>query len=309
MKIKSIGEKLKKINKKKAALSVATAGASDVVIEAGKKIKKLKTDKMTKNRAPISLKEFNSPNFHIPNVIVIVDDATYIKYDKFKEAVGLLSETKKTQIFEIYDEFARDSEKSKLVFTPSIEVMSVYYMDPHNPNHFIRVEEIASKIQDQVFAELERIATCLGVKSYSIEFIEEKKEEKSMKQNSKIKGSIKAAKAEISESHENESAFQNKSNRNVYMEFKKTKKPKKPELCWFKNDPGITSLVKTIVDEKRKVEKRDFTFKCSAYMSQVTNTTASIGAEIKKLGANISSDVKTKQKKEASTSIIYKLRF
>lgn len=309
MKLKEIKSKIENADKKKVLENTAhvlSLGGTYVVKKGYEGTKTLMRNRVVKNHEVVSVEEYNSKAFHIPNVLVIVDDAQYKKYDELKDAAGLITTVNKTEIFEMYDEFARETD---LEFLPQPTVGGVYFMDAYNRKRFIKAENMNGEILDQIFSELEKVAINLGAREYSIDIVEAGNEISSKKQSMKGKADIKFAKVDASVTNSENSTMKSQNLRHVYQTLKKSKTPKRPDIVWLKNDPKIMNLISSVIDDKIEIEHREFEFACAAFLSKTTNTTANIGASIKKLGGTISADLISKQEAELTRIIKYDLKF
>lgn len=126
-------------------------------------------EKEFKKLNPLFPEEYNSNDFHIPNIIHIVDDAVRRDNELCKGAIGWREKTANTEILFLYDEFA---PQTNITFLPKFDCDSTYYVDSHDRNRYIKVECLFSKAHEEKLAELKHIAYSLGAKKCSIEIIE-----------------------------------------------------------------------------------------------------------------------------------------
>lgn len=74
---------------------------------------------------PLFPEEYNSDDFHVPNIICIVDDAVRRDIDVCQGAIGWRENKKDTEVLFLYDEFV---EKSGLKFVPAPVCDEIYYI-------------------------------------------------------------------------------------------------------------------------------------------------------------------------------------
>ena len=157
--------------------------ASDTKKSVGNAIDKAKNDsqlRKLKKLNPVFPEQYQSSEFNLPNVIMIVDDAVR-KGEKLCEgAIGWLTNDTGVEILYLYDEAI---EFSGLQFVPFAVCDATYCVDSFDRNKFIRTDCIFAKAHEEKIAELKHIAYCLGAKRCSIEISEATSDKKVQKQN------------------------------------------------------------------------------------------------------------------------------
>ena len=181
VRLADVGEKASKVGKKAMQLATVmlaqTASGSKVLadgIAKGTKdfSEKAKIDsynRRMKKYNPLFVEEYNSPEFFVPNIISIVDDAVRRDIDVCKGAISWRENKKGTEVLFLYDEFV---EKSGLKFIPAPQCDEIYYVDTFDRKCFVKLDYIFQKTHQEKLAELEHIAYALGAKSCSIEIEE-----------------------------------------------------------------------------------------------------------------------------------------
>jgi hypothetical protein len=149
---------------KKVALST-----KENVVSAIEKAKSAALMNKLKKLNPVFPQQYESEEFKLPNVVMIVDDAVRRGNKLCEGAVGWLSNDAGVEIFCLYDEAV---EFSKIQFIPAPICDAVYCVDSYDRNRFIRTDCIFSKAHEERIAELKHIAHCLGAKRCSIEINE-----------------------------------------------------------------------------------------------------------------------------------------
>ena len=185
---------------------------------------------------PLFPEQFKSEDFHLPNIIKIVDDAVRRDNALCEGAIGWLDTIDGVEILCLYDEWV---DESGIQFIPVWKCDSVYYVDSFNRNRYIETTNIFARTNEEKIAELENIAYCLGAKCCSIEIVESS--ETTDKSKTKTSVQMKKVGAEFIGEAQNRSATlqDNKST----VEFGGHNEPKRPALKWFAYDDNINGLI------------------------------------------------------------------
>ena len=115
--------------------------ASDVRVGVSTAIEKQKQDNIQhriKKLNPLFPDKYFSEEFHIPNVIIIVDDAVRRDNELCEGAIGWLSNDSGTETLYMYDEFVA---QSGITFVPSATCNSAYYVDNFERGRLYSVDE------------------------------------------------------------------------------------------------------------------------------------------------------------------------
>ena len=126
-------------------------------------------DRKLKKLSPVFPAQYESDKFKLPNMIMIVDDATRRDNKLCEGSIGWLSNNAGVEMLCLYDEAI---EFSKLTFIPAPICDATYYVDNFDRSKFIRTDCIFAKAHEEKIAELKHIAHCLGAKKCSIEIME-----------------------------------------------------------------------------------------------------------------------------------------
>lgn len=200
---------------------------------------------------PLFPETYNSPEFNIPNMVMIRDDAERRGVDVCEGAIGWLGKEAGMEVLYLYDEAV---PMSKIQFVPTADCNAIYYVDRFDRNRFIRTDCIFKYAYDERLAELEHIAYSLGAKHCVIDIVE--KEKQIRKTKKRFEGSKKAELAgdesgscgvegECTEvfNREVELTHRNEKEGHSELKWEGSDKPRKPKLKWFKHDQGILGLI------------------------------------------------------------------
>ncbi len=306
-----------KINFDKKKLAEATAGIVQKTVDTSKKVAsgtkenvqnvvaKAKSNSLSrklKKLDPIFPEQYQSAEFNLPNVIMIVDDAERRDEKLCQGAIGYRKTEKDVEIFCLYDEAI---EFSKLHFIPAPLCGATYYVDSFDRNKFIRTDCIFSKAHEEKIAELKHIAHCLGAKKCIIE-VTESQQDVSV-QNRSVSATESAYGVNVEESTQT-SLSQSGSNMRsgkVEIEFKGHKECSQPDLKWFSYDDNIKRLIEMRMNNKNSIKSEvlELSGASSATMSQ--QTAYAIESAVGKGGVSLSSQAE----KENRSKLIYRIEF
>ena len=222
-------------------------------------------DRLKAKEEPITLEMYKSKDFHIPNIIVIIDDAEKRGQFLYKDAIGyrkkLKANSQEVEVFYLFDENVKDLD---LEFVPFPNCDEIYCTYPFDKSRFINATDVFEKTTSEKTAELEHIAYSLGAKSYSIEIIEKNKTHSHADASLGVNANtpnIEEASANATTNTEFHHRQENSSKQSATIigKFDSTRAPKMPELKWFAYDDGIKNLIEMRCSEKpetgsRKVE-------------------------------------------------------
>ena len=235
-------------------------------------VEKTKNDnymRRLKKYNPVFPDQYNSAEFNIPNMIMIVDDAVRRNIDVCVGSIGWLNSDSGVEVLYLYDEAVQDSG---LQFLPTATCDAIYYVDSFDRNKFIRTDCIFSRAHEERIAELKNIAYCLGAKRCSIEIHESTKGSSVQKKDAALSENVKSL-----SNHETASLFcasQESTQRSgkVEIEFEGNNSPALPSLKWFANDDTIKNLIEFRCNGINTVnaETLELSGSSSATMSQKT---------------------------------------
>lgn len=289
----------KAAGKSAEAVKNVAAGFASKVKDENVKAKKRKLN-------PLFPNEYHSSEFHIPNLIVIVDDAVRRDEELCEGAIGWRNTVKDVEVLYLYDEFVPDS---RLSFVPAAVCDSVYYVSPHNRACFFRVDCLFDKTQQEKLAELANIAYCLGAKRYSVQMFEEKSQKASTHFGAKAKLGIGKARIDSSEERQTNSASGSVSKSLANVEFEEAREPVEPKLCWFKNDRYICELIRQRCSGKGAMKSIDIELSGSEYATMSASTSVKVDAAVSKIGLNSNARIEANSAEERSHKMIYHIEF
>jgi len=224
----------------KSGASVAVEKTKDGAAALAEKTRQEAYAYRLKKHNPLFPEKYHDESFHVPNIIVIVDDARKRDIDVCEGAIGWLGKEKGVEILYLYDEAVSDSG---LRFVPAATCGGVYHMDSFDRKTFVHADFYLANIQEECAAELEHIAWSLGAKRCFIEMIESEKKLEITKKlaalTEKPHGINLTESAERSVSNQNAATLQ----RDGWIEFRGSDTPQQPTLKWFAHDSGILQLI------------------------------------------------------------------
>lgn len=295
----------------KGAAGIAVAGAKAVVDVAQKGIKDL-NEFIYK---PVFPDEYKSPDYKIPKMIVIKDEASRKGIDVCKGAIGWADKIGELEALCMYDDWAKTCGLS---FMPTLTLDTAYYVHPFDSSKYVRVEDYITTMKKDMDAELADVAYCLGAKSYKIEHTEKKSRSFHVKGHSKNSGSapllvdgdpVQASldgKGKVSFGYAHESEC----HEFLQQTFAGEAKASVPELRWYKDDSSVNQLIKTRCSEGMNVSK---TYRC-----EITNTySACVGMGLaKKLDGALAAikigqkdKLQSELKKDSKMEYVYEVNF
>lgn len=282
---------------KKAASSVQESAKA-----LSEKIKADNQDRKKKKFNSLFPEDVNGHDFHLPNIIKIVDDAVRRDEELCDGAIGWRDREKGTEILFLYDE-AKDALNIR--FVPTFECNSIYCVDPFDRGRFIKADCIFSKAQEEKLAELENIAYCLGAKSCSIE-IQSSEGDKLIQSRGvalgigKKEGGIKASVTE---------RVGSQSTGKTTVLFAGHDHPKRPKLKWFTHDDTINNLIAMRCKEPASVKLRTLHLSGSSSASMNQQTAIAVDCLIKKTRGKVTSTMEALSAKERSSNLVFEVEF
>lgn len=295
----------------KGAAGMAVSGAKAVVDVAQKGIEDL-NEFIYK---PVFPDEYNSPDYKIPKMIVVKDEASRKGIDVCKGAIGWADKIGELEALCMYDDWAKTCGLS---FMPTLTLDTAYYVHPFDSSKYVRVEDYITTMKKDMDAELADVAYCLGAKSYKIEHTEKKSRSFHVKGHSKNSGSapllvdgdpVQASldgKGKVSFGYAHESEC----HEFLQQTFTGEAKASVPELRWYKDDSSVNQLIKTRCSEGMNVSK---TYRC-----EITNTySACVGMGLaKKLDGALAAikigqkdKLQSELKKDSKMEYVYEVNF
>ena len=262
--------------------------------------------KRIKKLNPLFPEVFKSEEYHIPNMIVIVDDAVRRDEKLCEGAIGWTSKDSGMEVLYLYDESV---DFSGIEFVPAVTCDAFYYVDSFDRNRYIRTDCIFSKAHEEKIAELKHIAYSLGAKRCSIEiseaYVDVNKAHRSFEEtvnSSKISSTTGA------EMDYHRERGDRRSGRTV-IEFGENTMCQRPELKWFKHDDNIKRLIemRCSCENPIKSECLELSGASSSTMSQ--KTAGSIDGVVGKANAKSKFNMSVQVEKEQQSKLIYNIEF
>ncbi len=248
---------------------------------------------------PLFPEKYNSPDFKIPNVIEIVDDAVRRGIEVCEGAIGWTSEVNGVEVLHLYDEWIKESG---IKFVPVAKCDTVYCVDNFDRNRFIRIDSIFAKANEEKLAELENIAYMLGAKSCSIELAEE------VSEIEHIAAKIEMAHKKSSGSSQSGSSGKNENRRSskVTSFFQGSDEPKEPVLKWFQHDDSIKGLIKMRCSNTNSIRSKVLELKGSSSATMSRKVACAVD---KLLNFKGSASMEKQAVKEQKSKLIFEIEF
>ena len=266
------------------------------------KVKNASLLRKLKKLNPLFPEQYQSKEFNLPNMIMIVDDAVRRGNKLCEGAIGWLSKDSGVEMLYLYDEAIAFSE---LKFIPAPICDAIYYVDSFDRSKFIRLDCIFSKAHEEKIAELKHIAYCLGAKRCSIEINESQLDVSVQKRSALANESVyESHTQEIMETDLKQSGCDSRSGR-VEIEFEGNMDCIEPELKWFTYDDNIKRLIEMRMRNSNfiKSETLELSGASSATMSRKTAYT--IDSAVGGGGVSLTSQAE----KEHHSKLIYRIEF
>lgn len=295
----------------KGAAGMAVTGAKAVVDVAQKGIEDL--NKFIYK--PVFPDEYNSPDYKIPKMIIIKDEASRKGIDVCKGAIGWADKIGELEALCMYDDWAKSCGLS---FMPTLTLDTAYYVHPFDSSKYVRVEDYITTMKKDMDAELADVAYCLGAKSYKIEHTEKKSRSFHVKGHSKNSGSapllVDGDPVQASLDGEGKVSFgyahESECHEFLQQTFTGEAKASVPELRWYKDDSSVNQLIKTRCSEGMNVSK---TYRCE--ITNIYSACVGIGLAKKLDGALAAIKIGQKDKlqselkKDSKMEYVYEVNF
>lgn len=287
----------KSIDTSKKVASETRRSVENVVIKAKNESLLRKLKKLN----PVFPEQYQSEDFNLPNVIMIVDDAVRRGNKLCEGAIGWLSSDAGMEMLCLYDE---EVEFSKLKFIPAPVCGETYCVDSFDRTKFIQMNYIFSRAQEEKIAELKHIAHCLGAKKCSIEIREFQTDASSQKRSASASESVKGKKTQEFVDNDMRKSESDSRSGKVEIEFEGNATCINPELKWFAYDDNIKRLIEMRMNSSNlvKSETLELNGATSATMSQ--KTAYAIDSAV---GGGLS--LSSQAKKEQHSKLIYHIEF
>lgn len=297
------GEAFSKFMSKATDMSKkAAANVQEKAKTLSEKIKSDNQDKRKKKLNPLFPEELTSEQFHVPNIIKIVDDAVRRNEILCEGAIGWRDMENKTEVLYLYDEA---EELSGLQFIPTFECNSVYCVDPFDRRRFIKADCIFSKAQEEKLAELENIAYCLGAVSCSIEIQSSDKSQKSEQKSFSLGFGQNGSSVQASVS----TGQGNLSNGKTTVTFAGHDHPTVPHLKWFRHDDTIKNLIEMRCKDPASVKSRTLYLLGASSASMNLQTAVTIDILVKEVSGKQSRKMEVQSTREQNSQLVFEVQF
>lgn len=289
----------KTAGKSAAAIKTAATGLADKMKDENVKAKLKKLN-------PLFPEEYRSEEFHIPNLIVIVDDAVRRSEALCEGAIGWRSMVKDVEVLYLYDEFVKESG---LRFLPTATCDTAYYVDPHDRTQFIRVDNLFERTQQEKLAELAHIAYCLGAKRYSVELQNTSAQKSASRVKANVKFGFGTLGVNSTEDRTLESASGNISKSLANVEFTEAREPVEPTLRWFTHDNYIREMIQQRCSGRGGMRAMNIVLSGSDYSTMSASTSVKVDAAVCKIGLNSNAQIEARSSAERSHQLLFHIEF
>lgn len=288
-----------------AAIADAADGAAGAAADIGDAVNDWAYQQQLNRYRPVTKETYQSPSFHLPNMIRIVDGNERRGIDVCRDAIGWLDTVKGTQIFNLYREAIGDSELS---FYPKPSLYSRYYIDAFDRSRFVDLDSYFATMQQDKMAELRRIAFMLGAKRCKLEVTEYEE----TRRGHQVKGNAKAGKrgsvrmdGSLSDSTRSEKKIL------FTQEFEGDMVPQRPELHWYAHDSDVLLLIETRCggEDINKAKSYRVELKSETTMTMSVSLAMAIDEACSKLNIRANSSLTSQAKRELRQSFVFEVEF
>ncbi|MBQ2445304.1 MAG: hypothetical protein II272_02565 [Oscillospiraceae bacterium] len=283
----------------------AVNNARETALAKAEKRKNEAVERDLKKYNPLFPEQYRCEEFHLPKVIVIVDDAERRDIEVCKGAMGWRDMENKTEILYLYE---KDVEMVGLSFFPGVKCNHVYCADQFDPKRYIQTTELFGRAMDEKVAELKHIAWALGAKKCVIEYSEFSANENAERRKANFAGGMFGKKASGSA----DSASQEKGLRENRLatsaEYEGSPYPQRPTLKWFANTDTILHLIESRCNGTNVVKKDSIEVEERSSATISGDMAAAIDATFGKMGnlkgaVSMSSEAAKEQRRKMTLHI------
>mgnify|MGYP000021256694 FL=1 len=288
-----------------AAIADAADGAAGAAADIGDAVNDWAYQQQLNRYRPVTKEVYQSPSFHLPNMIRIVDGNERRGIDVCRDAIGWLDTVKGTQIFNLYREAIGDSELS---FYPKPSLYSTYYTDAFDRSRFVDLDSYFATMQQDKMAELRRIAFMLGAKRCKLEVTEYEE----TRRGHQVKGNAKAGKKGSARINGSLSDLTRNEKKILFtQEFEGDMVPQRPELHWYAHDSDILLLIETRCggEDKNKAKSYRVELKSETTMTMSVSLAMAIDEACSKLNIRANSSLTSQAKRELRQSFVFEVEF
>lgn len=269
-------------------------------------IKKSLYEQRMKKYNPLFPKQYKSKDFHLPNMIKIVDDAERRGIDVCEGAIGWLGKENNVEVFFLYDEWIN---QSGIQFIPAAICNEIYVVDRYDRKRFIRTDSIFEIAHAEKLAELEHIAHSLGAKSCAIEISESSLETTDAHNHYHTNAHTKSisATADYDATLSTMNASHRSGKTTAFFEGNNT--PKQPQLKWFAQDDNIKRLVEMRLSNENSIKSRTLILEGATSATMAQTAACEFDGAIKNMGYKTAVQFEKKAKREYSSKLIFEIEF
>ena len=285
------------------AVKAASSGVSKVASAAQKKHQ----ESLLARYNPVFPNEFLSPNYDLPNLIIIEDGDSRKDIDVCKGAIGWLSKTKGMEVLHLYEEAVAFSN---LCFYPIPKIDSAYYVDSLGGDRFLDLDSYHEVIQKEKMTELKNIARSLGAKECYLETYEEDRSYTKSKRSADVsikptimKNTSGSADQQVNSEHTQKRSIMFK------QVFEGSANPIRPELNYFKNDSEILSLIDSRCGKDNQTKEYSFQLDTSSSSAMSITTAMKIDSALKVAKVKASSTFMHDTEQESKRKFIFHINF
>lgn len=321
-KLGNVADKAKELGESVAEVAAEAGGtvagkvdaAGGTVAERAKEGARLAADAQLEARrrkyAPVFPDEFWSPDYDLPNMVIIEDEDKRKGIDVCEGAIGWLTKASNgMEIFHLYHAFA---EESGLAFHPFAQMGAVYVRDPSGLDRFLDLESLYQEIQKEKMSELQHVAYCLGAKYCKLEMRETQVSDS--KQARQIKASVKkTAVASESEGISADRSEQVSEDRYMLFErhFSGSDEVRRPPLNWYRNDKEINGLIEMRCSGASKNAIQDYVVNidCRSSATLAQTRASEIDSALRGLKVSIGTSLQEECYRESQQTMVFTVLF
>lgn len=255
---------------------------------------------------PITKEQLEAFEYTVPSLIQVIEHDKKMDNPVCADALGFQETIKGKDLLCVMSTFA---ESIGINFKPCLEE-NFYCKNPYVENEYIRLDDYFSHIDQAKVNELKRIAQALGAKKIKVSLNKKKKTLVSNTGQAKAKLKLPFGKKSNVKANVNHNSQVDEYEEVRIMtepSFAGNPNPSEPELCYFKGDDQINSLIRMRLYEDNPLQKETYKFDCGRGKELQKKDAAGIDAVLEKKGftgnASIVSEVQEEQRKVLEYSI------
>ena len=267
--------------------------------------KSLYEQKMKKYN-PLFPEQYQSKDFHVPNMIKIVDDAERRGIDVCEGAIGWLGKENNVEVLYLYDEWL---DESGLSFAPAAICNEIYVVDRFDHKKFVRIDSVFEISHSERIAELEHIAYSLGAKSCTIEITESSASYNQTRSQKSLVGNAKVVSEKSSVERESLYIQANRRSGHKTTMFSGHDNPKMPQLKWYAQDDNIKRLIEMKCADCSSVQATSLLLEGSSSATMSQTAAKEFDGAIKNMGYKTAVSFERKAQNEYSSKLSYEINF